>query len=334
MRHKGHFFGDDDFEYATQIALGASYHRAADVGEVLATIDSVRNGDYDGWLRAWRSTAERVQALGEEAERAGRAVSAREAFLRASAYWFVPAAVVLGTRDGDERALVELWRAHRACFERAAALFDPPFERVEIPYEGTALQGWMFSAERDGGGGPRPLLLLNNGSDGTVTDMYVQGAAPALARGYDCLTFDGPGQNHALYEQGLHFRADWEKVVTPVVDFALGLPGVDPERVAILGVSQAGYWVARAVAFEPRIAAAVLDPGVVDVAETMTRHLPGSMVKLLDGGEAEKFDRDIGLTERFSKSVRTTLAFGRSRTGRARRSSCSRAPASTSSSPT
>jgi len=29
----------------------------------------------------------------------------------------------------------------------------------------------------------------------------------------------------------LHFRPDWEKVVTPVVDFALNLPGVDPKKI-------------------------------------------------------------------------------------------------------
>jgi hypothetical protein len=38
-----------------------------------------------------------------------------------------------------------------------------------------------------------------------------------------------------LFLQDLYFRPDWEKVVTPVVDFALGRPKVDPERIAIMG---------------------------------------------------------------------------------------------------
>jgi hypothetical protein len=41
-------------------------------------------------------------------------------------------------------------------------------------------------------------------------------------------------------------------VVTPVVDYALTREGVDPDRIALLGVSQAGYWVPRAVALEHR----------------------------------------------------------------------------------
>ena len=84
---------------------------------------------------------------------------------------------------------------------------------------------------------------------------------------------------------------------------------VDGDRLALLGVSQAGYWVPRAVAFEQRIAAAVADPGVVDVSEAMTGQLPGSLKKLLEQGNQKKFDSEIHLGERFSKSLRWTMNF-------------------------
>jgi hypothetical protein len=301
------FFKDDDFEFMTEIALGASAYRAAEAGEVLATVARIKSGDYASWVREWEATADRVRAAAEASESAGHRVSAAEAHLRASTYYFNAAFFVMGTDGGDR--LPELWRAHRDCFEQAAALFDPPFERVSIPYEGRELEGWLFPAAAAADGGPRPLAILNNGSDGTVTDMWVQGAAAATARGYHALTFDGPGQGQALFEQGLHFRPDWEAVVTPVVDYALSRDDVDPERVALLGVSQAGYWVPRAAAFEHRIAAAVADPGVVDVSEAMTDQLPGSMRKLLEEGKQEKFDSQVHLVERFSKSLRYTMKF-------------------------
>lgn len=299
------FFKDDDFEFMTEIALGAVAYRAAEAGDVLATAARIKNGDYGSWVREWEATAERVRALAEASREAGQGVSAREAYLRASTYFFNAAFFVVGT-DASER-LPQLWRAHRDCFESAAALFDPPFERVTIPYEGGGLEGWFFPA--GGADGRRPLAILNNGSDGTVTDMWVQGAAAATARGYHALTFDGPGQGQALFEQGLHFRPDWEAVIAPVVDYASSRDDVDPDRMALLGVSQAGYWVPRAVAFEDRIAAAVADPGVVDVAEAMTSQLPGSMRKLLEHGNQEKFDSQIHLVERFSKSLRYTMKF-------------------------
>ena len=304
MARTATFFKDDDFEFMTQIALGAVAYRAAETGEVLATAARIKSGDYASWVREWEATAERVRGVAATSEAAGRRVSAREAFLRASTYYFNAAFFVVGTGDGAR--LPELWRTHRDCFERAAALFDPPFERVAIPYEGTTLEGWWFAAA---GGGRRPLAILNNGSDGTVTDMWVQGAAAGTERGYHCLAFDGPGQGQALFEPGLHFRPDWEAVVTPVVDYARSRPDVDPERIALLGVSQAGYWVPRAVAFEHRIAAAVADPGVVDVSEAMTSQLPGSMKKQLDEGKQDSFDSRIHLVERFSKSLRYTMKF-------------------------
>ena len=59
----------------------------------------------------------------------------------------------------------------------------------------------------------------------------------------DAVTFDGPGQNASLVRQRLTFRPDWEKVITPVVECLLTRPDVDAGKIALLGVSQAGYWV-------------------------------------------------------------------------------------------
>jgi dienelactone hydrolase len=81
-----------------------------------------------------------------------------------------------------------------------------------------------------------------------------------------CWHNDGPGQGAALYRQSLSLRPDWERVVSPVVDYALSRDDVDPKRIAIYGASMGGYMVARAAAFEHRIVAAITDPGVWDVA--------------------------------------------------------------------
>jgi hypothetical protein len=83
---------------------------------------------------------------------------------------------------------------------------------------------------------------------------------------------------------------------------------VDRTKLALLGVSQAGYWVPRALAFEHRIAAGVADPGVVDVSTTVLGHLPHMLVKLLEAGEQEKFDRDMEWALKISPSTRSMLA--------------------------
>ena len=63
--------------------------------------------------------------------------------------------------------------------------------------------------------------------------MLRYGGIAAVERGWHALIFDGPGQGAALYDQGLPFRPDWEAVITPVVDFALARPGVDPAPIAL-----------------------------------------------------------------------------------------------------
>ncbi len=300
-----HFFKNDDFEFMMELALGATYHRGADIGECLATASRIKDGHFEQWYAEWKATADRIAAIAAEAERAGHRVSARWAWLRAATYYDT-ATFFLDSTDEPER-LKPTWELHRDAWDGFARLFEPEIERVAIPYEETKLEGYLFRSTV--GSAPRPLLILNNGSDGPISAMWLQGAAGALERGYDCLAFDGPGQGAALWREGIPFRPDWEAVIGPVVDFAVGIDGIDPERIALLGVSQAGYWVPRAVAFEPRIVAAIADPGVFDVAASWFDHLPKSMVKLLEAGDQEKFDRNMDWSERFSRAMRGTLAF-------------------------
>jgi hypothetical protein len=117
------------------------------------------------------------------------------------------------------------------------------------------------------------------------------------------------GQGVALFLQGLYFRPDWAKVLTPVVDFALGGPELDPERVTIQGVSQAGYSVPRAAVFEQRITAAIADPAVFEVSTSWSAHLPQDMQELLQRGQKEEFDGYMEECMRSSESVRYTLRY-------------------------
>ncbi|MEC0225662.1 alpha/beta hydrolase family protein [Paenibacillus alba] len=90
----------------------------------------------------------------------------------------------------------------------------------------------------------------------------MQVAMAALQRGYNCITFEGPGQGAVIREQQLPFRNDWEKVITPVVDYLLTRPEVDPQRIALMGMSLGGYLAPRAAAFEHRLAACIANDGV------------------------------------------------------------------------
>ena len=125
----------------------------------------------------------------------------------------------------------------------------------------------------DNSGAARPTFVVTNGSDSSLPSMLVHGAAEALARGWNAFLFDGPGQQSMLFERNVPFRYDWEAVLTPVIDALVERPEVDPSALTGYGVSQGGYWITRAVAFEHRLVAAVADPGAVDMSEGWTQHL-------------------------------------------------------------
>lgn len=298
------FFHDDDLQFLTLIALGSTAYQAADVGEVLSTVARIHEHKPATWVEAWNATAERVRAGADASAEAGHRLSASRAYLRASMYHAM--ATNQADAAGGSPTFAEVWERSRSCWDRFCELHPVVGEPFTFPYEDTTLPGWFFRAP--GADGPTRTLIVNNGSDGPNVSAWVQGAAAAIERGWNAVIFDGPGQNAALVRQGLAFRADWEAVITPLVDHLVTRPDVAADRIALLGVSQAGYWVPRAAAHEPRLAAIVVDPGVVDVSTTLLDHLPHSMTKLLDAGDQAKFDRNMHMSERFSKSMKAMLA--------------------------
>jgi hypothetical protein len=96
-----------------------------------------------------------------------------------------------------------------------------------------------------------------------------------------------------LFEHDMPFRPDWEAVLTPVVDALVARPDVAADRLAGYGISQAGYWLPRALAYEHRLVGAVVDPGVVDVSTAWTSQLTKGMLGLLDTGDRAGFNRNM-----------------------------------------
>lgn len=255
-------FAQDDLNFETLFALGSAGYGCSEVGEVVTAVNRV-NADgasyqtyYDGFLAMARS----VEAVADRELAAGHEASARSAYLRAATYYDMCLFFVLGTSSRAHEA--EVYAIMQRCWNRASQLFDPPFERVRIPYGRTWLPGYFLRP--DARRIRRPTVILNNGSDAQNVDLFAFGGAAALERGYNALIFEGPGQGSMLFEREIPFRVDWEHVVTPVVDFLRARPEVDRGRIAITGWSLCGESVVRAAAFEHRLAGVVADPGVLD----------------------------------------------------------------------
>jgi dienelactone hydrolase len=278
-------FADDELLwYETQRVLAHAASGGADTGEVLSAAQRIVSGDHDSWHDEWLATAERIAREAEGAIKAGHRISGRDGLLRASNYYRCAESFLHG--QPDDPRIDYSYEQSVACFAQAAALFSPPVEPIEIPFDPVALHGYFYRAA---GHGLLPTVVMHNGFDDPAEEMHFFGAAAAAERGYNVVSFDGSGQPAARRRDGLPFRPDWENVVTPVVDWAVTRPGVDPFRIALLGVSTGGYLAARAAAFEHRLAACIAVDGIYNLGVGTPRAFPASYLDYtLGGGIAEK----------------------------------------------
>jgi hypothetical protein len=261
-------------------AAGHASSGGADIGECLAAAGQIREPDAESWFHAWNGLAEGVLAEAETSRANGRRISALSAYLRASNYFRAAYTFLIGA-PVDPR-VVETYRRQRVAFRGAAALMDPPGETIDIPYAGASLHGYLFRAADDHA--PRPTLIVNGGYDSAAEEAYFFSGAAAVARGYTCMVFDGPGQGGAIIEDGMVFRPDWEAVIGPVVDFAVARPEVDASQIALMGISFGGYLAPRAASGSARLAACIADPGEFSLVEEFKTRVPAFVAREVPDG--------------------------------------------------
>ena len=278
----GRLFADEFHDEFGTWMLGYTPFGGGDWGEVAAVAAAVGDGDDGAFFDAWVAAGDRVKADADASAAAVRP-GASDLYLRASAFYASAYPPLFGA-PVDPR-LLEGFRRQIDAFDTGLALrgIRPAVVTVDDAQVPVYLVP-AFGRETE----VRPLLILVNGYDATVTDSYFASAVAALRRGYHCLLFDGPGQGAVLYEQGVPMRPDWEVVVSAVIDHALTSPLVDPDRIALSGWSLGGYLAPRAASGDSRIAACIADPGQMDL-----------------GAGLSVFARRLGATEEAASDLST-----------------------------
>ncbi|MGA2742948.1 MAG: hypothetical protein ABSG65_36615, partial [Bryobacteraceae bacterium] len=153
-------FTDPDFGFTALIALGASYYRAGDPGKLLAIVSHIKAGDFESAWQAYHDAGVEARGLAEQAAAKRHNVSAREAYMWAASRFSAALRFLDGSQEPERMAAC--WQEYNACWSAAGALFDPPVERLEIPYEGGGLTAWFLRV--DGSRRRRPLVILNTGA--------------------------------------------------------------------------------------------------------------------------------------------------------------------------
>jgi len=158
-------------------------------------------------------------------------------------------------------------------FDKAWSLINPPFERVQIPYEGHMLPALFFPAR--GKAGTRfPVVYNYGGADGILLRGEDGGAGQYVRRGMSFIDVDGPGQGGTLREKKLYASPESERVAKAVIDYLVTRTDVDPNRIGLHGSSMGGYSGPRCATTEKRIKAVAVWSGAYNLVDDIFDYYP------------------------------------------------------------
>lgn len=259
-----HGFDDPEMDFQLMRQLGAASYGGASVGQSLALAAHIGDKGASAWVEAFAASARSMEVDAEARAQAGHAVSARDMFLMAcnayrAAEYYSP------VRTLDHR---RLGKKSRDCFTRACAFMPHELEEIFVEHRGLRLPAYLFTPPD--ASKPNRTLAVVSGFDGTLEESWLQIGRGALERGWSVFLFAGPGQMDTLrFNDPTRLEPDYEAPLGAAFDHLLERPGIDPQRLALYGVSFGGYFASRTASRDDRVKALVANSPIVDLASYM-----------------------------------------------------------------
>ena len=189
--------------------------------------------DPDLWGKEWGTIGLKYESLAEEQEKQGRSKEAGETYYLAYEYFRIGRYPVPSSPEK-----MNCYKGALRTFLKAAPTMKPPLERVEIPFEGKKVVGYLQVPE----GADRPAVVMHwGGVDGWKEDRR-SNSDVLLQMGLACFTIDmpGAGENPCL---GSDLNA--ERTFSTAMDYLETRKDIDGKRIACMGGSFGGYWAAK-----------------------------------------------------------------------------------------
>ena len=208
-----------------------------DVEQVVKNLTSL---DSELWGREWGKFGLKYEALAQEEEKQGKSKEAGETYYLAYEYYRVGRYPVPSSPEKKK-----CYAGALRTFIKAGATMDPPLERIEIPFEGNKVVGYLQVPK----GVNRPPVVMHwGGVDGWKEDRRTNNDV-LLKMGMACFTIDmpGAGENPCL---GQEPRA--ERTFSAAMDYLETRNDIDGKRIACMGGSFGGYWAAKLAHTEPK----------------------------------------------------------------------------------
>ncbi len=229
-------FDDPDMDLFFMAAASWAPAGGLDLGQVYYVASQITDGDGDSWSRAFSACGDQLDAQADAWKAKGWGREAGEARMKAfaayrSAWQFETPG------EGFARRVAR----HKAAFAQAVDELGLPGHFFQVPYAGKELPGIYFQNANSNA----PVVLVIGGADTCFEDLYLTLGRNLLERGYSVALADLPGQGITMAD-GLHWEAEAEKPIAAVGDVLMQRFGAKPGRMALVGLSLGGYFVARA----------------------------------------------------------------------------------------
>jgi len=208
-----------------------------DVQEVLAHLSNL---DPDPWGVEWGKVGARYEALGAEQEKHGQKEAAGRTYYQAYEYYRIGRYPVPSSPEK-----MKCYKGALRTFLKAAPTLDPPLERIEIPFEGKNVAGYLQIPNRT----RRPPVVMHwGGVDGWKEDRR-SNSEMFHQEGLATFTIDmpGAGENPCLGQE-----PQAERTFSAAIDHLETRSDVDGKRIAVMGGSFGGYWAAKVAHVEAR----------------------------------------------------------------------------------
>ena len=223
--------------------MGRFIGRGADPAQAEAVFRSLPNLDAIPWAAAWTRLAEPWEQKAAELEKQRKTQDAMKAYQMASLYYSIGKFPVL-----NHPAKQAAYRKSVENYLKAAKYFDPPLERITIPFEGKELIGYLRKPK----GIARPPIVIHTGG----IDVYSEdwNLEDYLDAGLATFRTDMPGSGECPF----WYTPDADRVYPPMIDYLLSRKDLDGKRMGFIGHSAGGNWGSKMAYLErQRLRAAV-----------------------------------------------------------------------------
>lgn len=225
------------------------------------------------------------------AQKAKTSISRRGALFRATSYWQLSNFFLTG--NSSDPRLYDKWDLGLDAFNEAISLLPVPGENCTIAGPNYDIPYYFFKATESQK--KLPTLVVGTGYDGPQQQVWHQLGQEALSRGYNFVTYEGPGQPTVRRHDQAGFIANWSEIVTPIIDEISKRADVDMDNLAYIGISFGGQLAPRIAAHEHRFKAILSIDGLVDMQDAILSQLPTQLVKIFQSGNATFFDEAMSL---------------------------------------